>query len=145
MHENNLFVRALPLNSFLSPLVDRKLPIIEKGKRKLVEIKEGELFVLPPRIPHSPQRPETGSVGLVIERERVEGEIDCLRWYTDFEVRIMPFNFLARRMLPCRAFSSIKSTTYIANLFNKHIWFDAAPSHIHATRPCSSDIFPARI
>jgi len=42
--------------------------------------------VLPPRIPHSPQRPEAGSLGLVIERERVEGEMDCLRWYTDFDV-----------------------------------------------------------
>lgn len=34
------------------------LPIIEKGKRKDVHIKEGHVFLLPPRIPHSPQRPE---------------------------------------------------------------------------------------
>jgi len=61
------------------------LPIIVHGKRRNVNIKEGEVFLLPGRIPHSPQRPETGSVGLVIERERSEGELDTLRWYSDFK------------------------------------------------------------
>ncbi|KAF4651959.1 3-hydroxyanthranilic acid dioxygenase [Perkinsus olseni] len=62
-----------------------KLPIIERGEKKLIEIKEGEVFLLPSRIPHSPQRPEANSLGLVIERARVEGkEFDGLRWYTDF-------------------------------------------------------------
>jgi 3-hydroxyanthranilate 3,4-dioxygenase len=61
------------------------LPIIEQGKRKLVEIKQGQVFLLPSRIPHSPQRPEAGSLGLVIERKRDIGkEFDALRWYTDF-------------------------------------------------------------
>lgn len=68
-----------------------QLPIIEKGKRRLVNIRQGEVFLLPSRIPHSPQRPEHGSVGLVIERARKiiqndDGEFDCLRWYTDFDV-----------------------------------------------------------
>ncbi|KAF4697632.1 3-hydroxyanthranilic acid dioxygenase [Perkinsus olseni] len=63
-----------------------KLPIIERGEKKVIEIKEGEVFLLPSRIPHSPQRPEANSLGLVIERARVEGkEFDGLRWYTDFE------------------------------------------------------------
>ena len=31
-----------------------QLPIIEDGKRRVVEIKEGEIFLLPPRVPHSP-------------------------------------------------------------------------------------------
>ncbi|EER12710.1 3-hydroxyanthranilate 3,4-dioxygenase, putative [Perkinsus marinus ATCC 50983] len=63
-----------------------QLPIIERGKKQVVEIKEGEVFLLPSRIPHSPQRPEAGSLGLVIERARVEGkEFDALRWYTDFD------------------------------------------------------------
>ena len=62
-----------------------ELPIIERGKRKIVHIKEGEVFLLPSRIPHSPQRPEEGSVGLVIERARnIPHEYDCMRWYKDF-------------------------------------------------------------
>jgi len=62
-----------------------ELPTIQQGKRKLVKILEGQVFLLPSRVPHSPQRPETGSFGLVIERARDEGEKDGLRWYTDFE------------------------------------------------------------
>ncbi|KAF4676892.1 hypothetical protein FOL47_004595 [Perkinsus chesapeaki] len=62
-----------------------ELPIIERGQRKLVKINEGEVFLLPPRIPHAPQRPDQGSLGLVIERQRIEGQdYDGLRWYTDF-------------------------------------------------------------
>jgi 3-hydroxyanthranilate 3,4-dioxygenase len=62
------------------------LPIIERKQRKVVTIKEGEIFLLPGRIPHSPQRPVENSVGLVIERNRnLLKEFDCMRWYTDFE------------------------------------------------------------
>ena len=43
---------------------------------------QGQVYLLPSRIPHSPQRPETGSLGLVIERTRYEDEMDGLRWYT---------------------------------------------------------------
>ena len=39
------------------------LPIYEKGERKEVHIKQGQMFLLPGRIPHSPQRPEDGSLG----------------------------------------------------------------------------------
>ena len=61
-----------------------QLPIIERGMRKVVTIREGEIFLLPGRIPHSPQR-ESDSIGLVIERQRDIGrEYDCLRWYKDF-------------------------------------------------------------
>lgn len=61
-----------------------ELPTIQKGKRKLVKIREGQVFLLPSRVPHSPQRPEPGGFGLVIERSRPDEEIDGLRWYTDF-------------------------------------------------------------
>lgn len=40
---------------------------------------QGEVFCLPGRIPHSPQR-LAGTVGLVIERERLPSEIDGMRW-----------------------------------------------------------------
>merc|ERR1712086_572984 len=62
-----------------------ELPIIEQGRRKLVKIREGQVYLLPSRVPHSPQRPEEGSLGLVLERQRYEGlEKDGLRWYKDF-------------------------------------------------------------
>ena len=35
-----------------------------------VDIHEGEMWVLSRNLPHSPQRPEAGSIGLVIERVR---------------------------------------------------------------------------
>ena len=52
---------------------------MERGARKPVPIPEGHIFCLPGRIPHSPQR-LAGTVGLVIERDRLPGEIDGLRW-----------------------------------------------------------------
>ena len=45
----------------------------QNGKKVEVPIKEGEMFLLPPRIPHSPVRSE-GSIGLVIERKRTEDQ-----------------------------------------------------------------------
>lgn len=63
-----------------------ELPTIQQGRRKLVHIKEGQVFCLPSRVPHSPQRPEEGSLGLVVERKRDQTtEKDGLRWYADFE------------------------------------------------------------
>jgi 3-hydroxyanthranilate 3,4-dioxygenase len=46
-----------------------------------VDIGEGEMWVLPRNMPHSPQRPEAGSIGLVIERVREEGTLEKFRWY----------------------------------------------------------------
>mmetsp|Transcript_52432 Transcript_52432/g.111729 ORF Transcript_52432/g.111729 Transcript_52432/m.111729 type:complete len:320 (+) Transcript_52432:315-1274(+) len=61
------------------------LPTIQQGKRKVVDIKEGQVFLLPSRVPHSPQRPEEGALGLVVERRREPFEKDGLRWYRNFE------------------------------------------------------------
>ncbi|MNL59189.1 3-hydroxyanthranilate 3,4-dioxygenase [compost metagenome] len=47
-----------------------------------IRITAGDIFLLPPSTPHSPQR-EAGSIGLVIERRRREGEIDGLQWYCE--------------------------------------------------------------
>jgi 3-hydroxyanthranilate 3,4-dioxygenase len=44
-------------------------------------IREGEVFLLPAHVRHSPQRPTPGSVGLVIERRRPPGEVDGFEWY----------------------------------------------------------------
>ena len=37
---------------------DMELPTLQAGRRELVRIREGEVYLLPSRIPHSPQRPE---------------------------------------------------------------------------------------
>ena len=58
------------------------LRIIENGKPKDINIDEGEIFLLPPKIPHSPQRFEN-TVGLVVERKRREDELDAFQWYCD--------------------------------------------------------------
>lgn len=45
-----------------------------------VPIREGEIFLLPPMVPHSPQRgPNT--VGLVLERKRLPHELDAFAWW----------------------------------------------------------------
>lgn len=52
------------------------------GKAEQVTIKEGEMFLLPAKIPHSPVRPE-GTIGLVIERKRTPEMHDGLQWYCE--------------------------------------------------------------
>ena len=46
-----------------------------------VPFREGDVFLLPPHVRHSPQRPQEGSVGLVIEPKRQIGELDAIEWY----------------------------------------------------------------
>ncbi len=58
------------------------LKIQEDGKSRDIPIKAGEVFYLPPRIPHSPQR-GPDSIGLVIERKRLPNELDGLQWYCE--------------------------------------------------------------
>lgn len=61
---------------------DIVLKIIEDGKPVEIPIREGEIFLLPGRTPHSPQRP-ANTVGLVIERYRREGEQDGFLWFCE--------------------------------------------------------------
>lgn len=61
---------------------DMVLKIMEDGKPKDIHIREGDIFLLPPRVPHSPQR-FADTVGLVIERKRRPSEKDGLLWYCD--------------------------------------------------------------
>ncbi len=46
-----------------------------------VHVREGQMWLLPPNLPHSPQRPEEGSVGFLVERVRPEGVLEKFRWY----------------------------------------------------------------
>ena len=51
-----------------------------RGTLRDIQIKAGETFLLPPRVPHSPQR-GPDSIGLVIERKRLAHEDDGLLWF----------------------------------------------------------------
>jgi 3-hydroxyanthranilate 3,4-dioxygenase len=80
------------------------LKVQEDGKVRDIPIRAGEIFYLPPRIPHSPQR-AANSVGLVIERKRLEHEQDGLLWYCErcnhplyremFQLKDVEVDFLA--------------------------------------------------
>jgi 3-hydroxyanthranilate 3,4-dioxygenase len=71
-----------PLEEFFYQLSgDIVLRILDDGKPRDIPIREGDIFLLPPHVRHSPQRPIPGSVGLVIERQRPEGVIDGFEWY----------------------------------------------------------------
>ena len=59
---------------------DIVLKVIEDGKPRDVPIRQGEMFVLPANVPHSPQRP-ANTVGLVLEQARPAGANDHMRWY----------------------------------------------------------------
>lgn len=60
---------------------DITVKIVDEGVPKDIHIKEGEMFLLPARTPHSPQRgPNT--VGLVIEKVRKD-ELDGFMWFCE--------------------------------------------------------------
>ena len=61
---------------------DMNLRIMENRIPRDIAINEGDIFLLPPNIPHSPQR-LSDTVGLVIERKRRSGELDGFQWYCD--------------------------------------------------------------
>jgi 3-hydroxyanthranilate 3,4-dioxygenase len=61
---------------------DVEVGIQEDGKAVTIHVKEGQMFLLPGKIPHQPRRgPNT--VGLVIEKKRDPGEKDGLQWYCE--------------------------------------------------------------
>lgn len=62
---------------------DINVRIQEEGKAVDIPIRAGEMFLLPPKVPHSPMRSE-GSVGLVVERVRKGTDLkDGLLWFCD--------------------------------------------------------------
>ena len=58
------------------------LRVQDDGVRRDIPIRAGEVFYLPPRTPHSPQR-MPDSIGLVIERRRLAHEQDGLLWFCE--------------------------------------------------------------
>ena len=61
---------------------DIVLEVVEHGARRAIPIREGELFLLPPGVPHSPQRP-ANTLGLVVERTRRPEELDAFLWFCE--------------------------------------------------------------
>lgn len=56
--------------------------IQENGKAVDVPLNEGDIFLLPPKVPHNPKR-FANSIGLVMERRRRENERDGLLWFCE--------------------------------------------------------------
>ena len=56
--------------------------IQEDGKAVDIPLGPGDMYLHPAKVPHSPMRSE-GSLGLVIECKRKEGDIDGLLWFCD--------------------------------------------------------------
>lgn len=57
-----------------------KVKVQDDGEAVDIPINEGEMFLLPAKVPHSPIR-SAGSVGLVIERKREAKHQDGLMWF----------------------------------------------------------------
>jgi len=61
---------------------DVVVKIQEDGKIVDVPIKEGEMFLLPCKVPHSPQR-GANTIGLVVEKKREATETDAFMWFCE--------------------------------------------------------------
>jgi 3-hydroxyanthranilate 3,4-dioxygenase len=71
-----------PVEEFFYQLKgDMVLKTIENEHAHDVPIREGEVFLIPPHMRHSPQRPVSGSVGLVVEGTRRPGDRDGFEWF----------------------------------------------------------------
>ena len=55
--------------------------VMVDGQQQSVQINAGDTWLLPRNTPHSPQRPEEGSIGLVVERIREPGTLEKFQWY----------------------------------------------------------------
>jgi 3-hydroxyanthranilate 3,4-dioxygenase len=58
------------------------LKTVQEGRVVDIHLGEGDLFLLPAGVPHSPRR-SANTVGLVVERDRRPGEQDGLQWYCE--------------------------------------------------------------
>src|SRR2546423_11153496 len=70
-----------PVEEFFYQLKgDMVLKVVENGSFYDVPIREGDVFLLPAHVRHSPQRPQPGSVGLVVEAAR-PNDVDGFEWF----------------------------------------------------------------
>jgi 3-hydroxyanthranilate 3,4-dioxygenase len=68
------------------------LRVVEDARMLDLPLRAGDILLLPPQVPHSPQR-FANSVGLVVERRRREGELDGLQWYCERCERLLYQDF----------------------------------------------------
>ena len=61
---------------------DMLLKVVVDGEQHNIPIREGDMLLLPPRVPHSPQR-FADTVGLVVERARLPHELDGFMWFCE--------------------------------------------------------------
>jgi 3-hydroxyanthranilate 3,4-dioxygenase len=62
---------------------DIVLRIQEDGKARDVEVKEGDVFLLPAYVPHAPMRP-AGTVGMIAEiRREKDDPLDGFAWFCE--------------------------------------------------------------
>ena len=61
---------------------DMVLHVIDDGRRRAIDVHEGDVFMLPAGMPHSPQR-FADTVGLVVERQRKPDELDGFMWFCE--------------------------------------------------------------
>ena len=61
---------------------DMVLKTMQDGRPLDVTIRQGEVLLIPPNLPHSPRRP-ANTMGLVVERQRRPGERDGFQWYCE--------------------------------------------------------------
>lgn len=72
-----------PRAEFFYQLVgDMECHVINDGRRESFVIEEGEMYVIPRRLPHLNRRPP-GSIGLVIHEQRLPDDLDGVAWYCD--------------------------------------------------------------
>jgi len=59
--------------------------VLVQGENGLerIDIREGDMWLLPRNTWHSPQRPEADSLGLVVERVRPEGTTEKFGWFCE--------------------------------------------------------------
>ena len=96
---------------------DIVLQTIQAQGKVDVPIREGEIFLLPADVPHSPQR-GAGTVGIVVERRRAPGELDGFSWYCErcghrLYIERLHINDIVTQLPPIfqRFFSSIEHRT----------------------------------
>ncbi|ORZ02443.1 3-hydroxyanthranilic acid dioxygenase [Syncephalastrum racemosum] len=59
---------------------DLVIKVVDEGEFKDWHVREGEMFLLPPCVPHNPVR-FANTIGIVVERVRLPHHTDALRWY----------------------------------------------------------------
>ena len=67
---------------FLQLEGDIEIGLYVDGEHRAETVREGELFLIPPKVPHQPRRPPN-TLGLILEKHRVAPEQDGFLYFCD--------------------------------------------------------------